>query len=380
VIEEVDTPLFSGSKSFSSSARLVSVPKNSTSRRLITIEPLLNQFIQQGLRTTLIDSIDTCGILSCCLALSDQSKNQKLALEGSRYANWSTLDLKSASDLMSLKLVKSVFRHRPYFLGAVLKCRTPGVVNDSVVHTIQKFGGMGNALTFPIQSIVFTALAITAIIDLKGQAPSYRNVKRAAKCIRVYGDDIIVKTEYARQVAIWITNAGLIVNERKSFFDGYFKESCGVDAYKGVDVTPLYCRFRPDTTSLEANILEQMVAFSNNAWMRGYYNLATLISEEVERRLGRRLPYVSRDSGMLGWHCRRDVMTPHRWDRNIQCFVTKALTSVSLKRKDVIDGYAALLKFFHVPLLGRPPKHLQQSSRRFQLRSVWKWVPTRVSE
>jgi len=239
---------------------------------------------------------------------------------------------------------------------------------------------MGNALTFPIQSIVFTALAITAIIDLKGQAPSYRNVKRAAKCIRVYGDDIIVKTEYARQVAIWITNAGLIVNERKSFFDGYFKESCGVDAYKGVDVTPLYCRFRPDTTSLEANILEQMVAFSNNAWMRGYYNLATLISEEVERRLGRRLPYVSRDSGMLGWHCRRDVMTPHRWDRNIQCFVTKALTSVSLKRKDVIDGYAALLKFFHVPLLGRPPKHLQQSSRRFQLRSVWKWVPTRVSE
>lgn len=378
IIEESDRPLFCGNKSFSSSAKLVSVAKNSTSRRLITIEPLLHQFLQQGLRTVLIDSIDKCGILSSSIALTNQSLNQKLALEGSKLLNWSTLDLKSASDLMSLQLVKTVFRHRPGFVQAMSKCRTESVNCNGVTTNIKKFGGMGNALTFPIQSIVFTALAVTAILDTRGHSPTRGRVRAAAKCVRVYGDDIVVKTEYARQVAVWLTNAGLVVNERKSFFDGYFKESCGVDAYKGVDVTPLYCRFQPHKTSREASTIEQMVAFSNNAWMRGYHQLATVVSEQVESLLGRRLPLVSRDSGMLGWHSRTDAVNPHKWDYKLQCFMTKALTSLPLLKKDRLDGWPALLKFFHVPLLGRPLNHLLESQRRFQLRSVWRWVPSRV--
>ena len=67
-----------------SSARLISVPKNSTSRRTITVEPAIGQFVQQGLNILLRDSINECRILSNCIALTDQSKNQKLALEGSR--------------------------------------------------------------------------------------------------------------------------------------------------------------------------------------------------------------------------------------------------------------------------------------------------------
>jgi len=59
------------------SAKLISVLKNSSSRRTITIEPLLRQYLQQGLNTVLRESITECQILSNCLALTDQSKNQK---------------------------------------------------------------------------------------------------------------------------------------------------------------------------------------------------------------------------------------------------------------------------------------------------------------
>jgi hypothetical protein len=373
-----DRPLFSSTCASRSSARLISVAKNSTSRRTITIEPMLNQFVQQGLNQALRDSIEGCPILSGCLALTDQSQNQKLALVGSIQDNWSTLDLKSASDLLSLKIVETVFGGHPEFLQAAIDCRSPTVTSDGIARTIGKFAGMGNALTFPVQSVVFAVLAIAAIVDGKGKRPNYRNVMHASRCIRVFGDDIIVKTEYVHQVIDWLQSAGLVVNTKKSFLAGKFKESCGMDAYNGVNVTPVYLRFRPDDSSIEPSAIAGLVAFSNQVWLRGYYSLGTIVQEEVERRLGYRLPLVSKDSGVLGWFTHLDAMNTHGWDSRLQCLYTKATVLVSLKRRDYVDGWAALLKFFHVPLLGRPLNHLKESSMRFKLRISKKRVPTRV--
>lgn len=374
----VERSLFSSTHASRSSARLISVPKNSTARRTITIEPMLNQFVQQGLNVALRDEISKCSVLSNCLTLTDQSKNQELALIGSRTNKWSTLDLKSASDLLSLRLVETVFGGKPEFLQAAIDCRSPMVQSDGVVRAIGKFAGMGNALTFPVQSVVFAALAITAIVVASQKRVTMQGVRRASRQIRVYGDDIIVNTEYVHQVVDWLQDAGLIVNVKKSFLDGKFKESCGVDAYDGVDVTPLYLRYRPDDASIEPSNIAGMVAFANNAWMRGYYATAIAVQEEVESRLGHRLPLVSRNSGLLGWHSRQDASNAHSWDYHIQCMKTHALALVSLKRRDRLDGWAALLKFFHVPLLGRPLKHLLESPMRFKLRIAKKRVPTRV--
>ncbi|DAD51922.1 RNA-directed RNA polymerase, partial [ssRNA phage Gephyllon.1_16] len=235
-----------------SSAKLISVPKNSSSRRTITVEPLLKQFVQQGLNILLRDSISECRILRNCLALSDQSLNQNLALEGSQYDNWATIDLKSASDLLSVKLVKSVFRHNAQFLEHMMECRSPYVeCGNKPKLTLGKFAGMGNALTFPVQSICFAVVCIAAILDSKGIAPTYWNVRRASRCIRVYGDDIIIRTEYVHQCVDWLHTVGLKVNTKKSFLVGNFKESCGVDAFRGVDITPLYIKHRPDQTEAD---------------------------------------------------------------------------------------------------------------------------------
>jgi len=364
----------------SRTARLITVAKNSTSRRTITVEPMLNQFVQQGLNTLLRDYISRCGVLSNCLALTDQSKNQQLALEGSRTGKWATIDLKSASDLLSVKLVEAVFSHHGLFLDHMMDCRSTMIESDDEsARPLAKFAGMGNALTFPVQSICFAVTCIAAILDAWGLKPTRERVERAARQIRVYGDDIIVNSDYAHQCVTWLEQVGLKINLNKSFLEGNFRESCGVDAYKGVDVTPIYVRSRPDDLSAEPNVIGGLVSISNQAWMRGLYSFSAELVNEVEERLGYSLPLVSRECGALGWHSRLDAMNPTRWNRDLQSFETRTPALKSLKRRDRLDGHAALLKFFHVPLLGRGHGHLEKSPIRYKLRIALTWVPTRVS-
>lgn len=361
-----------------SSARLISVPKNSTSRRTITIEPTVNQFVQQGLNSRLRDEIVACPILGNSLALTDQSKNQILALEGSLYDNWATIDLKSASDLLTVKLVERVFDRHSQFFDYMMDCRSPYVEYENNRTKLWKFAGMGNALTFPVQSVCFAIVCYAAIMDQEGTRPTYWNLKRASRHVRIYGDDIIIKAKYANQVVNWLTKVGLKVNDGKSFLTGNFKESCGVDAFMGVDITPIYLKHLPDSTSTKPSAIKSLVETSNHLWMQGLYTASTVIKNEVEERLGKSLPLVSRSSEALGWHSRLDAMTPTRWNRSLHRLETRALVLVSLKRKDRLDGYAALLKSFHVPLLGRGKDHLQQSPIRFRHRIRQKWVPAKA--
>jgi hypothetical protein len=380
IVTQSKDALFSPQSGASSrTARLISVPKNSTSRRTITVEPMLNQFIQQGLNIVLRDHITRCPVLSNCLALTDQSKNQQLAMEGSRTGKWATIDLKSASDLLSVKLVESVFGHHGSFLDHMMDCRSTSVDSDIMSgQLLAKFAGMGNALTFPVQSICFAVTCIAAILDTWGLKPTMDRVKRAARQIRVFGDDIIVNTEYAHQCVTWLESVGLKINLSKSFLNGNFRESCGVDAFKGVDVTPLYVRTRPDDMSTEPNAIGGLVSTSNQAWLRGLYEFSAELAHEVEERLGYSLPLVGQESGVLGWHSRLDAMNPTRWNRSLQTFETRTLVLKPLKRRDRLDGHAALLKFFHVPLLGRGHDHLEKSPIRYKLRIALTWVPTLV--
>lgn len=358
------------------SARLISVAKNSTSRRTITVEPVLSMFIQQGLNTKLRDSIVACRVLNNCLALTDQTANQKLALEGSRTGEWATIDLSSASDLLGLELVKLVFGKCSTFLRAALDCRSTHVqVGDEPPRAIAKFAGMGNALTFPVQSVVFATIAIAAMLHKAGKRPTYRSVVRASRCVRVYGDDIIVRTEHSREVVDWLSSLGLKVNTSKSFMEGNFRESCGVDAFMGVDVTPVYLRTRPDVISLEPDAIASLVSTSNQLWMRCLYSASAALKDEVESRLNRRLPITSSRCSALGWHTRIDSCVAQRWDTRLQRLVFRASVIVPTTRRDRIDGYAALLKFFHVPLIGRGRKHLKESQVRFSSRIVTRWMP-----
>lgn len=367
-------------------ARLVTVPKNSTSRRTITVEPLSNQFIQQGLNAILREEIQKCSILRQSLALSDQSHNQKLAIDGSRTGEWSTIDLKAASDSLSLKLVELAFSRHCSFLRAMIDCRSKVVeLPNKETFTLLKFAGMGNALTFPVQSVVFALLAYTAIMDVDGTSPSVRRLRRAARLVRVYGDDIVVHKDYTHQVVVWLQRAGLKINTKKSFLEGNFRESCGVDAFRGFEVTPLYVKYRPDVTAPKPSMIANWISVSNHAWLRGLYSFSTTLRELVESSMKMELPHVSHNSGVLGWHSRWDCNIPprERWNKALQRSEYRAHCLVPYKKEDKLDGYAALLKFFHraneeVNVLKSTivdPKHLEQSPVRFQVKIAKRWVP-----
>jgi len=373
-LPEVPNVLSSGGCS-----RLVTVPKNSVSRRTITVEPLLNMYIQQGLNTILRDEILKCRILRQCLDLTDQSKNQHLALIGSRTGIWSTLDLSSASDLLSHSLVKKVFERKPRFLSRLLRCRSAYCLEKKIPKQMAKYAGMGNATTFPVQSITFALIAICAILWNEGTfRPSYGRVLRTARRVRVYGDDIIVPTEHVHQVMGWIESFGLKVNRKKSFYEGNFRESCGVDAYRGYDVTPVYIRADPALVlSGDPSALASYVAASNQAWLKGLYSLSTELRMIVESCLGK-LPLVNSQSGALGWHSRVDTCSYQKWDDKLHRLVYKAPVLVSIKTRDKLDGYAALLKSLTTPLISRPVGHLKSSLKRFSVKIVWRWIPTEV--
>jgi len=360
-------------------AKLISVLKNSTSRRTITVEPFLRQYLQQGLNTVLRESITECSVLRNCLALSDQSKNQKLALEGSLSSKWATIDLKSASDLLSQKLVKSVFGHHTDFHQCLMDSRSPfvytGSSNESDV-SLGKFAGMGNATTFPVQSVCFAVVSIAAILTNWGVKPSTASVRRASRLVRVYGDDIIVHSDHAHQVVKWLHDVGLKVNVKKSFLEGNFRESCGIEAYNGVDITPLYIRYWPHQIAESPNVCAHLVSLSNHLWMQGLYSVSNYLKEKVEEHLGSALPLVSSQSGSFGWHSRQDAVAPHKWCRRTHQFLTRTFALKPVKTRDRLSGYAALLKCLTTPLLGRDKDHLDRTAKRYQTRLVRRWVPS----
>lgn len=363
-------------QTLSGSAKLVTVAKNSVSRRTITVEPCLSQFVQQGLNKHLRSEILRCSVLSRCLSLSDQKPNQELALIGSRTGRWATLDLSSASDLLGLYLVREVFASHPRFLEAMEVCRSSEVEANPFAFKIRKFAGMGNALTFPVQSVVFAAIAIAAQLTKvwEKRIPTFQDVKRAAKHVRVYGDDIIVEADVYHQVVDWLSCLGLSVNQDKSFHRGKFRESCGVDAYAGANVTPVYVRQHPVVTSKDAKALENLVSASNQFWLLGLYSISKACSDNVEEALGCALPLVHPNSSCLGLITRQKHYDFHRWNSQLHRFEVRAYVGSSKYRDDPIDGYPALLKFFLTPLLERQEGHLQRSSRRFTLSHRKRWT------
>jgi len=373
-------------------AKLISVPKSSVARRTITMEPVLKQFFQQGLNTALRDAISRCSVLRGCLALSDQARNQSACVEGSLTGKIATIDLSAASDRLSLQLVKKIFASKTLFIEDLERTRSSYVQIDKSVHKLRKYAGMGNATTFPVQSVAFACLAICSILSKDRLRPTLGNVMRASRVLRVYGDDITIPSEYVASLDTWLTFYGLKINHKKSFSTGFFRESCGVDAFRGQDVTPLYVKSLPGLLLSKSDLIPHLVALSNASWMRGLYAVSNLISQYVEASVGA-LPVGSIKSGGLVWVSRVDATVAQKWDRKSQQLVFRALTVKGARVDDSLNDRPALLKSLS-HLEGRsigtndwwavinPPfqdkRNLESSPKRFRNRLRWRWLPARA--
>jgi hypothetical protein len=119
---------------------------------------------------------------------------------------------------------------------------------------------MGSALCFPVESLVFWGIAVATIWKIVGD----RDL--AAQKVYVYGDDIIVANDYAEEVMLQLEKCGLKVNTDKSAYgDHFFRESCGVDAWKGFDVTPYRVKKLPPQRPSDGGSITAWIKYAENS-------------------------------------------------------------------------------------------------------------------
>jgi len=205
--------------------KLTYVPKDARSLRPIVVEPTLNGIFQKGVGGYLKDRMLRCVGIN----LRDQTRNQRLACEGSVHGGYATVDLSSASDTVSISVVRLLL---PEIWFDFLSELTTGEINTpNGPRELHKFSSMGNGFTFELESLLFYSIAkaVSELLDLEGE-------------VSIIGDDIIINSRGYTLLTEALNQLGFIVNNEKSFWQGPFRESCGADWFNGNSIRPFYAK------------------------------------------------------------------------------------------------------------------------------------------
>lgn len=180
-----------------------------------------------------------------------QEKHKRLACRASKDGSLTTADLKGASDSVTVRHVLYLLP-RPWWracsLGRIkLVEYEPAGPNGPVsVFATETFAGMGNGMTFTLQSLLYYGILV-----------AIANLTKIDGKISVYGDDLIYPTQLHKYVVRVFEEIGFILNHSKTFATGHFRESCGGDYFKGCDVRPV----RPEGSHSEFEGKKALTSF-----------------------------------------------------------------------------------------------------------------------
>lgn len=329
-------------------AKVVLVPKDSRGPRLISAEPLEFQWVQQGLGRKMAKHLEADQPLTRGnVNFTSQEVNRRLALSASRTGAHATLDLKDASDRVSLELVKRIFSRTPRLARALEATRTEAtLLPTGELVTLKKFAPMGSALCFPVEAYVFWVIMVAAAVR-EARLP----LKSAARSIYVYGDDIVVPTAWADRSMRALESVGLVVNRQKSCITGLFRESCGMDAFNGVQVTPTRLRHLYTDRSSDGTVLSGYSALANQLAQKGYAQTADLVWTRLEKTYGP----IAYGTPLSSFPCRivdrpesaelkNSSRFQRRYNRRYQRFEFKVLRVLPVRRDTKLDGWARLMR------------------------------------
>lgn len=319
--------------------KVIAVPKDMRTTRIISAEPLELQYVQQAY----------CRVMMRRLANNSrgmiQFEDQKLNQLHSRLLSNATLDMSAASDTISRIIVKQLLP--PDWYSALHACRsTFSKVGDRLV-PLRCFSPMGSAVCFPLESVIFYAVCYCALRRAGCKA------SEISSSLRIYGDDIIVPVQYAEYVIEYLSECGFLPNRKKCSYKGLFRESCGAEWYDAFCVRPI--RFR----SFDYHGIDAVPMVRHQALLRerGFCNAA----DHILRNL--KIPYyVDRDTH----NC--------KFRYNKKLFRTEAYVAVSkpymVSCRTSYSSYSFLLSYF-----------LKNSSSSEVLRPRFnqlqrKWLPT----
>lgn len=263
-------------------AKSACVPKSWKTDRLICIEPHGNMYMQKGIGSYIRRQLKKVKI-----DLNDQSINQEYARLGSIDGILSTIDLKAASDSISIRLVRDLVPWDWFIL--FMKARSEVVRLPDGDHELEKISAMGNGFTFELESLIFFAL-VDAVRE---------NYGTTSDTVSVYGDDIICHTQYSAEVIDLLYYVGFETNLDKTFVSSDFRESCGKHYFAGVDVTPFYIKQslrESETLTLAANSLR--IWCGGDATMKPSYDyLVSLLPKWLRKP---KLPMGYGDEALVG--------------------------------------------------------------------------------
>lgn len=316
------------------SARVILVPKDSRGPRLISCEPVDFQWIQQGLSRAIVRHVEQSPITRYSVRFTDQQPNRIAALYGSQQGRYSTLDLKEASDRVTVGHVRLLFPEP--LQKQLLDCRSlsTGMPGGNVV-ILNKYAPMGSALCFPILALTVWSLLIAGTLDADTREGIY-----------VYGDDVIVPTAYAARAISILECFGLKVNSDKSCTNGLFRESCGLDAFSGIDVTPV--RFRTVWASTPSpSVYCSWISYANSCYDRRYFS----VYDEIVRRLHSVYGEIPSCDMHLACPSLREVEVARlpkskRFNRALQKVQYRVYDVKQRPIKHEIDGWSMLLRYF----------------------------------
>lgn len=224
------------------SDKFFTVPKHSRALRGCAKGPSVNTFYQLGLGRDMRRRLKVRGI-----DLEEgQMVHRRVACAGSKTGDICTIDLTSASDLNATAFVR--FALPPRWFEATDDLRTSFTEIDGRVVKLEKFSAMGNGFTFELETTMFLAVCLAAM----------EGAGKPGKNVWVYGDDIIVPTEFYGVVIAALKFCGFVPNPEKCFGEGNFRESCGGDYFDGVAVRPFYLK-----GVVDQNQPQQIIAMAN---------------------------------------------------------------------------------------------------------------------
>jgi hypothetical protein len=219
--------------------RLSLVPKNIDISRTICTEPTLNMWYQLGLGNIIRERLRSFfGIDLRYVADVNRHMARLGSMDLDGPTSFSTIDLESASDSISLTLVDELF---PQWFSSILKyLRSPvSRLPDGSALPLNMVSTMGNGFTFPLQTLLFSAV-VSAVYGQQGIP--LKRVNSEKPNWSVFGDDIIVRSDAYDRVVHVLGLLGFRVNAEKSFNKGPFRESCGCDFFKGHMVRGVYLK------------------------------------------------------------------------------------------------------------------------------------------
>jgi len=315
-------------------ARVVLVPKDSRGPRLISCEPVDYQWIQQGLGRAIVEHVESTELTKFNVFFTNQLPNQFGALLGSQDGRYATLDLNEASDRVSVDLVRLLFP--PHIYEALEACRSSATILPSgQILPLKKFAPMGSCLCFPVM-----ALTIWAILTAK--AGSDQDTRES---ILVYGDDVIVPRAFALDAIEQLESFGLKINRDKSCISGLFRESCGTDAFQGINVTPVRLR-TVWSSSRSPESYASWVAYATSFWHKGYFSVYDLIVEALSHLYG---PIPTNDMHLACPSLPENPLAHRlhsRSNRSLQKRQWKVWDVQPKRLTHVMDGWSMLLRYF----------------------------------